>query len=381
MTTAQVVSIDPVRTGGDRSAFLRLPHRLYSADPHWVPPLNRDIRAFLDPRRHPFYEMGDIEFFLARRGDAVVGRIAAIDNRAHNTQHGERTGFFGFFETEDDPAVSSALLSTAAAWTRERGLQTLRGPASPSLNYECGLLVDGDPGPPYLMMPHNPPWYARHLEAQGFQKAMDLLAFYLERHVIDVPRWQRMSQRILDRHHLRLRSLDLGRFRDEIRLVMDLFNDAWTNNWGFVPLGPRELESLGKELRPILRPALCTFIMKDDREVGFWLGLPDYNKVLLHLRGRLFPFGIFRLLRAKNRLTTMRVLLMGVRREFQNLGLDAALYGDILRASYEENIPAAESSWILETNRPMINALERVGGRCWRRYRLYERANTPDTPI
>jgi len=371
---SEEVTVGPVRNARDRRAFRRLPYRLYADDPHWVAPLNLDVRKLMNPRRHPFYENGDIDFFLARRGREVVGRIGAIENRAHNRHHGDRTGFFGFFETIDDPAVSHALLEQAATWARDRDLDSVRGPTSPSLNYETGLLVSGKTGPPVLMMPHNPPWYAGHIEAAGFDKVMDLHAFWLDRSTYDFDRWNRLARRVLDRNAVTLRSVDMSRFQEDVELIVELFNDAWSENWGFVPLSPREIAAMAQELRPVIVPRLCTFLVRDGREIGFWLGLLDYNQILLHLKGRLFPFGILRLLRAKKQLKYARVILMGIRKEHQNLGLDVALYGDIVTGTKEMGVHAAESSWVLETNRPMANTLTRVGGNVYRTYRLYERS-------
>lgn len=374
---AQAVRVDPVDGRKDRRAFRLLPHRLYAEDPHWVAPPNMDIARFLHPaKKHAFHDSGDIGWMLARRGDRVVGRIAAIENRAHNEHHDDRTGFFGFFETENDPEVAGALLDAAESWVTERGLAALRGPTSPSLNYESGCLIEGEEGPPFLMMPHNPPWYRDLIEASGFSKVMDLYAFYTDEDHHDIERWTRLGDKILKRSQVSLRRFDMGRFDDDVRLIVELFNDAWSRNWGFVPMSEREVAAMAKELRPVFVPWLCAFIMRDDEAIGFWMGLPDYNRVLLKLRGRLLPFGIFKLLRAKKRLDSMRVLLMGIRKEHQNLGLDVALYGDIIRAN-TRGIRSAECSWILETNTPMINTLERAGARRWRTYRMFEKALTP----
>ncbi|MAE62810.1 MAG: N-acetyltransferase [Phycisphaeraceae bacterium] len=369
---ADDVVVELVRTRSDRRTFRLLPHRLYADDPHWVAPLNLDVKAFLSGR-HPYYENGEIAFYLARRGGEVVGRIAAIENRTHNEQKNERGAFFGFFETIDDRDVSRALFDQVAAWARERDLDSLRGPTSPSLNYESGLLVTGEPGPPVLMMPHNPLWYADHVEAHGFRKEMDLDAFWLDREIIDLDRWDRLSGRILARNQVTTRLLDMSRFEDEVRLVMDIFNDAWSENWGFVPLSQREFDALAKELKQGVHPGLGSFLVREGREIGFWIGLPDYNRILIELKGRLLPFGWLKLLRAKRRLDAMRVLLMGVRKEHQHLGLDSGLYANIVKQGFEHDIHGAECSWILETNKPMANTLTRVGARKYRSYRIFRR--------
>jgi GNAT superfamily N-acetyltransferase len=371
---SQGISILPVRTAADRRAFRLLPFRLYSRDPYWVPPLHRDIKAFLDVRRHPFSGSGSIEYFLARREGLVAGRIAAIENRAHNTHHRDLTGFFGFFETENDPQVAARLLDAAETWVRARGLASLRGPCSPSTNYECGLLVAGEPGPPTLMMPYNPSWYAGLIEAQGFRKVRDLYAFRQDKESSELDRWARLAEKIRARAGVSLRRLDLKSFGREVQAIVEIYHDAWSENWGFVPLNSAEVERMARELRPVIVPWLGAFVMKDGQEVAFYLGLPDYNRVLRHLRGRLFPFGFLRLLRSKNRLDFMRLLLMGVRKEYHHLGLDVLLYDDVVRTCLSRGITSNESSWILEDNLPMINTLERAGARRWRTYRIYEKA-------
>lgn len=365
--------VTPVRSRKDRIAFRRLPFDLYRDDPHWVPPLNRDIAGFLNLRQHPFYDDGEAGFFVARRGPRTVGRIAAIRNGAHNRYHDDRTGFFGFYEATDDQEVAGALLDAATEWLRGHDLSSIRGPFSPSTNYVSGLLVGGEPGPPAFMMPHNPLHYGDQLEAWGLTKAMDLLAFDLNQEAITAKRWTRVSRRVSNRVGCTMRPLDLSRFKEEVRTMIDVYHDAWADNWGFVPMSPGEVSHMAAEMRPVIHPNYCAFIMKDGQEIGFYLGLPDYNQVLIHLQGRLFPFGIVRLLRARKRLDRLRLLLMGVRREFQSLGLDALLYEHAFTTGLEKGVFSCEASWILETNSSMVNAMERGGARQIRRYRIYEK--------
>jgi hypothetical protein len=367
------IEVRPVRDRSDRREFRRLPYRIYADDPSWVPPLNRDIAAFLDAGRHPFAGSGTVAFFLARRGASVAGRIAAIENRAHNAFHRDRVGFFGFFECERDPEVAAALFDAAEGWLKERGLESSRGPCSPSTNYECGLFTEGTPGRPVLMMPYNPPWYAGLIEGRGYAKAMDLLAFHQREESSNLERWSRIATRIRERSGVQLRPLDLRKFEREVATIVEIYHDAWSGNWGFVPINAAEVRRMARELRPVIVPWLGAFVMKDGVEVAFSLGLPDYNRVLAGLRGRLFPFGWLRLLRARTRIPFMRILLMGVRQTHQNLGLDVLLYDEIVRNCLSRGIRENESSWILETNLPMINTLERAGARRYRTYRIYEK--------
>lgn len=366
------VTVTPLGGPADRRAFRLLPFRLYAGDPHWVPPLNRDVRAFLDTTRHPFYRDARACFFLARRDGRVAGRVAAIENHAHNRYHQDHTGFFGFLEAEQDPEVTAALVRAAASWLQERGLDRMRGPVSPSTNYETGLLVEGSPGPPAFMMPHNPPWYAEHLEQAGLSKAMDLYAYDMRTDFVDGTRWSRMASRVRARTGADLRPLDTRRLDSEVPRLIELYHDAWSGNWGFVPLNDAEVRAMVRDLRPLLRPDLAAFVVHEGREVGYFLGLPDYNRVLIGLRGRLFPTGFLRLLRAKHRLDRMRVMLMGVARSHRHLGLDVLLHAHAFQGGADGRITSCEASWVLESNLPMINLLERVGARRYRTYRLLE---------
>ncbi len=366
------VSVRPVLTARDRRAFIDLPHRLYAGDPNWVPPLSRDIQGFLDSPRHPIAADADLAFFLAERDQRIVGRIGVCHNHAHLRHHQDGAGFFGFFEVEDDPHVSAALLERARQWLRERGLTVLRGPCSPSTNYECGLFIEGDPGPPVLMMAYNPAYYARHLEGFGLSKAQDLLAYVLEREHTDVARWDRLAERVATRTGATIRRLDFSRFAEEVRLINLLYQDAWGDNWGFVPMNQAEMDRMAKELRPLVLGWATTFITLNGEDVGFRLSLPDYNRVLIRLRGRLFPFGFLRVLWAKSRIPFHRCLLMGIAKQYRHLGLDALLYRDITEQSFQHGVPASEASWLLESNQAMVNTAQRAGGRLSRRYRIYE---------
>ncbi len=367
------VSVTEVRSRADLDAFVRLPYRLYQGDRNFVPPLERDIRIRLDPKRHPYFEHGEAALFLARRSGTVVGRIAATVNRLHNEFHGETTGFFGFFEAERNPSTAGALFDAAAGWLRPRGQTVLRGPASLSSNDEFGFLHSGEPGPPVLMMPYNPPWYGELCERAGFTKAMDLWAWRMTSAEADSARWERVCTKVMQREGLSVRTLDMRRFRDDVRIIQDLYQDAWSRNWGFVPMTDAEFEFMAKELRPIVVPELCVFVMKDGREVGFALALPDLNRIIINLRGRLFPFGIVRILLGRRKVGSARVITLGVRRALQGHAIDSVLYHHITKNCVAAGMPRGEMSWVLETNTAMNNALDRAGATHYRTYRVYER--------
>jgi GNAT superfamily N-acetyltransferase len=369
------VSVRPVRGRRDLRAFVKLPYRLHAADPLWAPPLRREIADRLSPS-HPFFDHGSAEYFLARRGGEVVGRIAAASNRLHNETHEDRVGFFGFFECVDDPAVATALLDAAAEWARGRGHDMLRGPASLSVNDECGLLVDGFDTPPALLSPHNPPYYAALLETAGFHKAKDLLSYEGGSCFGPLPdRLSRAVKRLGERLRVTLRPIDTRDFEAEVERVRELYNAMWERNWGFVPMTAREIRHMARQLKPFVMPDLVPFAERDGRPIGFGLAVPDLNQPLLANRsGRLLP-GALRILWAlkRGKIHRARVLLLGVLPEYRGKGVDAMLWHWIWTRSERLGIDWGEAGWILEDNASMRNAALRSSFKHYKTYRLYER--------
>jgi len=283
-----------------------------------------DVRTLLSPAKNPFFQHAQAQYFLARVGGRTVGRIAAIQNDAHNREHGDRTGFYGFFECINDPRVARALFDAAAAWLRARDLGPMRGPVSPSTNDECGLLVAGFETPPTLMMPHNPAYYVGLHEAYGFAKAKDLLAF--ESTTLTIPeRITRAAKVIAERKGIRVRPLDLKRFKQEVELVKMLYNQAWERNWGFVPLTEPEIDHLAKQLKPIVVPDLVCFAERQGKVIGFAVALPDLNVALKHNpSGRLY--GLPKILWYARKIHRARILLLGTLKEYRGAGIDCLLY-------------------------------------------------------
>ena len=283
------MTVHAVRGRRELAEFVNLPWRLYGGDPNWIAPLKASVRAMLDQRRHPFYAGGkdaEIELFLARDGREVVGRVAAIVYHRHNQFHHENVAFFGFFESVDSPAVAAELLGVVESWARERGATAVRGPANPSQNYECGLLIEGFDRPPVLMMTYNPPSYVGLVEGAGYAKAKDLYAYISQVHGASLERLERLADRTRRRNPaLSTRGANLKDFAGEVRLAKEIYNAAWEDNWGFVPVTDAEFDWLAKELKPIVLPELVRFAFIDGEPVGLLLCLPDWNPVMGDLDG------------------------------------------------------------------------------------------------
>jgi GNAT superfamily N-acetyltransferase len=340
--------------------------------------LRRDLKTLLSPSKNPFFEHGEAEYFTAERNGEVVGRIAAISNWLHNETHGDGVGFFGFFESIDDQSVANALFQAATEWCRSRRHDLLRGPASFSVNDECGLLVDGFDTPPTLMMPHNPRYYIRLLEQAGFTKAKDLWVYQggSEQGYVPVPeRLARGTELIRQRQGITLRSLNMKDFQGEVERIKALYNAAWEKNWGFVPMTEHEIDHLAEQFKPVVIPELVPIAEKDGKLIGFGIALPDLNVIFRrHRSGRLFPMILDLLWSLKaRRIRRARILLLGVVPEYQGKGVDAMLYHWIWTRSGERGIYWGEAGWILEDNPAMNAGLEKMTFSVYKTYRLYDR--------
>ena len=374
------VEVYSVSSPSEFSAFIELPYILYRDDPYWVPPLRRDQRKLLDRNKHPFYEHGAAELLLARDSQGrVVGRIAAIHNHLYVDYHDEPTGFFGFFECINDPSVASALFSAAGGWLANRGMNTMQGPVHYSLNDECGLLVDGFDGSPYILMLYNPPYYRDLYEGAGLTKAKDLLAYWGDHATVDAnaaqfDRWRRVAKRTKQRHSIRTRIADMSNFAREVETIKVIYNRAWTENWGFVPLTDGEIDLLANDLKLVIDPELVHFAYDGEEPIGVLIAVPDYNQVLRHMDGRLWPFGILKLLWYQRKIDRLRSIALGIVGEWQKRGIAPILiveaYDRARRRSYKEG----ELSWVLEDNHLMNNSIENLGFELYKRYRIYQQA-------
>jgi GNAT superfamily N-acetyltransferase len=374
--------IEPVQTRQDIEDFVHLPFRIYNGDDNWVPFLLGERRKFLDPKHNPFFEHAEVALWLARRDGEVVGTISSHIDHLHNEVHNEKIGMFGFFEMVNDYAVAEALLSTARDWVRERGMSALRGPLSFSQNHECGLLIDGFDGPPVILMTYNPPYYVDLYERFGLTKAMDLYAYIgdlaqFERDPNKLPvKLVRVSEKAKKRIGIVTRSANMKAYEKEIERAEQVYNQAWEKNWGFVPLTEAEIEKLAADLKQIIDPELAVVAEIDGEPVGVSIAIPDFNQVLKHLNGRLFPFGWLKALWYARKITGTRLLVLGVISEYRGRGLEAILVIDTLKAAILNGYQSIELSWILENNEMMnriiLNTGQPYGAHVYRTYRMYQ---------
>lgn len=371
--TPHEVAIHRVEPPRDGETFLRLPWQIYRGHPHWVPPLLQDVRFKLDRSRHPFFEHARMELFLARRGPQVVGRVAAIVDDRHNEFHKERTGFFGMFECADDPEAAGALFAAAELWCKDAGMDRLRGPMNLSMNDECGFLLEGFDSDPVLMMPYNPRYYLALAEGYGLAKIKDLYAF-LKDGVGVVDRITTLVERVKKREGVVVRPLDMRRLEADVAAIQEIYNSAWEPNWGFVPMTASEMDLMAKQLKPIAEPELVLFAEVGGHPVGVSITLPDYNHVLKHLNGRLGPIGILKWFYYKRRITGLRSLVFGLLPEYRRTGINAVLYYETEVRGARLGYKWCEMSWNLEDN-DLINRFDAaVGGKLYKKYRIYEKA-------
>ncbi|MDD4973610.1 MAG: hypothetical protein PHY93_04630 [Bacteriovorax sp.] len=360
----------------DLKDFIELPWSIYKNDPHWVPPLKMAVKDLLNQHNHPFYKTATVKAWLAKKDEVIVGRIMAVNNHAYNKYQNSNTGFFGFYEAINDDEVSKLLLKTAEASLAAEGLTSMQGPMNPGTNYECGFLVDKFDDAPQIMMTYNPPYYPTQIENFGFAKAMDLLAYNVDAHFTMPKIIMDIAERTEKKSKVTFRTLNLKKWNEELDTMFDIYNSAWEANWGFVPMTKEEFYHTAKDLKSIVDPELVHFALVDGVVAGFILTLPDLNQVFKEIpSGNLSPMAIYKILTAKKRMNRVRVITMGVKKEFRKIGLETLLYKHnhiaIKKNPLNKNI---EMSWILENNLEMNKPLIRMGGEAYKRYRLYEKA-------
>jgi GNAT superfamily N-acetyltransferase len=370
-----------VSGGRDLRAFIDLPFRLHANHPLWVPPLKLERRIFLNRRMNAFFSHGEAEYFLARRDGQVVGRITAHVNRAFNEHRGSRWGWFGFLEFERDPEALRALLDAAAGWLRERGQERMVGPASFAMNDESGVLIEGYEQRPMILQPWNPPYYAELLEQAGMTKAMDLQMWKLEvedRSAVLPVIWE-LAERSRTEHGIRIRPMRRRQLRKDLDFFGAVYNEAWAENWDFVPYSKKDLDAYAQELQLAFDKNWFMIAEKEDtgEVVGMAITVPDLNQVLEQMQGRLLPLGWWKFLTKSKRIDRVRVGFLGVKPEHQHTGVAAALYEEHYNAAERTPQSGGEMGWILETNTAMNRGMEAMGGTVVKRYRVYERLFDP----
>jgi GNAT superfamily N-acetyltransferase len=372
------IHVRPIGTAAERKRFIQFQWRVYQGNPYWVPPLLSEREMFLDPQRNPFYQHADVQLFVAERDGEIVGTIAALVNHRHNEFHQERTGFFGFFEVLNDYSIAEALFATARDWVKERGMDTLRGPASFSTNEEVGLLLNHYDRRPGILTTYNPPYYVDFVERFGFRKAMDLLLYYMD--VTMLGPNQEFPEKLLrvvelarKRSDLTIRKANLKRFHEEVERIKKVYNSAWARNWGFVPLTDAEIDYIAEGLRQFVDPDLIVMVEKDGEPVGISLALPDIHQVLWHIRdGRLFPTGWLKFLWYRRQIDTARFWALGVLEPYRARGVDALLYYETAKAALPKGYKHAEMGWVLENNDKMNQVARSLGARLYKTFRLYD---------
>jgi GNAT superfamily N-acetyltransferase len=368
------VFVTPASSGRDMDAFIRFPLLHYCRDPFFVPHLLYERKKFFS-RSNPIFQFTEVVYFLARneKGE-ILGRVTAHINERHNRHAGEKTGFFGFFECVEDQAAASALMAAAEDDLRARGVKVIRGPFNFSTNEECGFLVQGFDQPPSFMMPYTKPYYPDLMTRLGYSRAKDLLAYEYE-YQGNIPDYLvRLSRRIRDRKQIVIRSIDMKHFVEDVETIFRVYNDAWSRNWGFVPVTEEEFRATAKDLRPIVDPSIVLIAEKEGRPVAFSVTLPDYNPVLKKMKGRLLPVGFLYLLFGRKSIRRVRTLLLGVVAEHRLSGIEALLIHDTFEKGLPKGYRAGEMSWILEDNVLMRRSIERMGAAIGKIYRIYEKA-------
>lgn len=364
-----------VSSKDEKKRFTNFVYPFYKDEKHWVPPLRMDQKKLIDTDKNPFFNNAEIALFLAEKDGKDVGRIAAIVDHRYNDFHKTKTGHFGFFECINDQHTANLLFRVASDWLRDKGMNKAMGPASPSMMDTIGVLIDGFDKDPYIMMPYNFAYYDELILNSGFSKEMDMYAYMVDTETVSLDRMDRAMDIVKRRMpDLEIRPLNLKEMESEIKIVREIFNQAWKKNWGFIPLSEKEFEAAGKDLKMIIDTDFAHVAEINGKPVGFSIGLPNINEILKTMNGRLFPFGIFKLLWKKRKLNSLRTALMGVLPEYQGKGIDALLHHRSIQNGLKaEDKTVSEMSWILETNSEMIRVAERIGGKLDKTYRMYSK--------
>jgi hypothetical protein len=366
-------TIRPARTKADENKFLAFLYTFYQADPYWVAPLRMERKKLIDRQHNPFYHHAQLALYLAEREGQVIGRIGAIVNARHNQAHQDTVGFFGFFECVPEQAVANALFDAAQQFLHVHGMTAMRGPATPSVNDEYGLLVDGFQASPAVLMPYNPPYYRELLEGYGFTKAKDLYAYLLDQETVYTEKLVRASARVIQRNHLTFRSLNMKDFAHDVQRIKTIYNAAWQANWGAVAMTDAEFDALTHDLKRIVEPELVILAEAHSQTIGFALSLPDINQALQYnKRGGLLG-GVWHLYTKKAQINRCRILVLGVLPAYYKTGAAGVLFFETAVRAKRLGYRYGEASWILEDNIMMNRAATAMQGHKYKTYRVYQK--------
>lgn len=374
------IEIRELKEGDKRTLndFLDVVKDIYADDPCYVRPIDMEVKDRLNKRKNPFFEHADGSAWVAYQNGKAVGRITAQVDQEHLRHHKDDAGFFGFLDTINDAAIAKELLATAERWVKARGMKRLRGPLSLSINDELGCLVEGFDAPPYIMMPHHRPYQGGLIEQAGFHKLKDFYAWRYEIGQVP-PRAQKAFEDVKAMPEVTTRPAELKHFDRDVRIIMDIFNDAWSDNWGFVPLTEKEMAKLASDMKPALIPELTKITMINGEPVAVALAVPNINEMIQDLNGKIFPFGLVKLLyRLKVKgPRSGRLIILGIKKQFRNVrrygGLSAFLYVEMNRSAHLLGLKEGELSWTVEDNAAINVGIKLMGGRIYKRYRVYER--------
>ncbi|HWF44503.1 MAG TPA: GNAT family N-acetyltransferase [Candidatus Kapabacteria bacterium] len=371
------VTVHEISSKADKRQFVRMMWDIYQGDSNWVPPLEMDRMKLIDEKKNPFYSHADTKWFVAEQNGKIVGRIGAIINHTYNELQNEKAGFFGFFECVNDPSVARSLFEAAEFFLLSKGMNVAYGPANPSSNDEYGLLVEGFDRPPVMLMTYNPPYYASLIKHNGYTKSNDLYAYLLSQKTSRSEKLERVTKALQARHNITIRPLDTKRFNEEVALIKHIYNAAWENQ-GFVPFTDAEIDFMAKDLKQIYDPELVLFAEVNGKPVGFSLSLPDINQSfqagprippgMMNL-----PTGIWSLLTKKKAIDTLRIIVLGVLREYRGRGVDALLYWETMERALKKGYQYGEASWVEEDNAPMNRAAQMMNGVKYKTYRIYKK--------
>lgn len=367
-------SVSVVTTAAEKKEFIKFPYNHYSDNTYWVPPLLIEQKKMLNEKKNPFFKNAEIILFSAEFNNEPAGRIAAIIDHRYNDYHNTKTGFFGFFESIDRQSTTDLMFRVAEDWLKQRGMDQMLGPANPSMMDEIGILIKGFDKYPSILMPYHKNYYDKLIKAAGYQKEMDLLTYEVTQQSVDRERSNRAMEIVKKRlPGISIRKINLKKIKDEIKIIRHLFNEAWKNNWGFIPLSEEEFAALASDLKLIVDDDFAHIAEIDGKPVGFSVALPEYNQILRDMNGRLLPFGIFKILWNRKKINKVRTALMGVLPEYQGKGIDALLHREAIENGLVKGIDGSEVGWILENNIQMIRVAEKLGGVNEKTYRMYSK--------